>query len=128
MAKLYQKCGLCGGTGRTKAPAMVDGHDGYSGPLPPGSACPCASSKTPGWSEVGLTTGQVDQLVADRDRLLAAVADLVDKAREANANTCCRERVIVTEAVAAMGRRLLTGRSAEVDEARRRLAVPNPGG
>lgn len=74
-SELFEKCLFCEGTQKTTRPAMVDKlkrPDGttYSGPLPVGSACPCVSSPTPGFSPVGLTVGQVEAYRGRFDILL----------------------------------------------------------
>lgn len=83
---LYQKCPLCDGTRKTVAPLMVDGlpiHGSgtgtYSGPINAGSVCPCTRGKTPGFAAVGLTLGQVERAIEDRDRLKQLVLSLADR-------------------------------------------------
>lgn len=72
---LFQKCSLCGGTLKTKCLAMCDGPAGGR-TLPAGSECPCALSEHPGYCHVGITYGQFEKILADRDRLLVIAADL----------------------------------------------------
>ena len=70
MSDLYERCSMCNGTLVTVSPAMVD-LDTYKGPLNAGSSCPCRLSKTPGFALTGLTSGQVEKLITERDKLSA---------------------------------------------------------
>ena len=100
---LYEPCWLCQGTGKTTAPAMVDGlkrpgKKPYSGPLPVGSPCPgCAGSETPGFAKIGLTTPQVEGIAAHRDKLKGFALALAHRvADQSELLTCRAERPAVS--------------------------------
>lgn len=65
MSDLYERCAMCDGSLITKSPAMVDGLEGYTGPLPSGSPCLCTRSDTPGWIKTGLTSKQVERALQE---------------------------------------------------------------
>jgi hypothetical protein len=63
-ADLYMKCPLCDGTLKFPAPALRrPGEYTYD--------CACMATKTPGWAKAGLTVGQIEKIVAERDKLQA---------------------------------------------------------
>lgn len=70
--ELYQLCPICGG--KAVWPAGVKGQRGED---LGGTGCPCASSKTPGFVLTGITLGQVDAIIRDRNRLLLFAAHVV---------------------------------------------------
>lgn len=116
MSALYEKCSLCAGTRLTREPMTVSTGTGPA-VKPAGTDCPCVRSGTPGFCPSGLTAGQVDAILRDRDRLLVALADL--SAAAADAPACCEQRRRLLEGVAS----LVRGRSAEVLAARFRLGT-----
>ncbi len=99
---LYERCRGCDGTRKHKHPVHLDYTRTRSANLLPGDDCPLCED---GYQQIGMTAGQLETIVADRDRLLVALDD---------------HRLAGSAAAATA----LEGRTAHVAEARRKLDRP----